>query len=125
MRYIISTVTNETLTTWKPEEFRKKYFRWTAQEVFQSTVNWADPAGTWQEWLVTNDVDEVMTEWERIKKLTGLTKADVFNGRIRWTETVYMLEADNEDEEDPNQIDLLDWHAEGYEHEPEDEWNEE
>ena len=118
MRYIISYVKNEELL-WKAEDYKRQLVRFTAQDEFQTVAAWADPAGTWQTVLVTRDPDEAMTDWERIKSLTGLTQQDVFNGRIRFRTEVYMLEADSEDFDDPNQYDLLDWHAEGYEHEPE------
>ena len=118
MRYIISYVKDEDLL-WKAEDYKRQLVRFTAQEQFETVAAWADPAGTWQTILITCDPDEAMTEWERIKALTGLTQQDVFNGRIRFRTEVYMLEADSEDFDDPNQYDLLDWHAEGYEHEPE------
>lgn len=124
MRYIISYSKDEELL-WKAEDYKRQLVRFTAQEQFETVAAWADPTGTWQTILITRDPDEVMTEWERIKSLTGLTQQDVFNGRIRFRTEVYMLEADSEDFDDPNQYDLLDWHAEGYEHEPEDEGSEE
>lgn len=115
MKYIISTVTDEIRSTWTPEEFCRHYFWWTAEETFDDVAAWADPAGTWQIILETEDEAEARAEWKRVKAETGLNEVDTMNGFMRWFETVYKFERDNEDESDPNQIELLEWHAEGFE----------
>ena len=125
MKYIISTVTDEISSTWTPEEFCHHYFYQTADKIFDKISGWADPAGTWQTLLETEDEAEALAEWKRVKAETGLNEVESVNGFMRWFETVYKFERDNEDEDDPNQIEFLDWYAEGFEHEPEDEGSEE
>ena len=124
MKYIISTAKSETVTNWTPSEFRKHYLRWTPREIFEQVTAEADPAGTWQEWLVTNDKDEAAAEMDRIKKSPWeLIKFFIHNECLGLSMTVFKLESDNEDEDDPCRISLIEFIAGEYEHEiePEDE----
>ena len=128
MKYIISTATHNEHFGLRPGEFREALLSWSARESFDEVCNYADPAGTWQEWEICYTEESARAEMARIreteKELTYAFKSPI-TGSIGYSETVFKLERDNEDEDDPNQIELLDWYAEGFEHEPEGEGSEE
>lgn len=128
MKYIISTATYTEHFGESPSIYRERYIRWSARESFEEVCNTADPAGTWQEWETCYTEESARAEMKRIreteKDLTYAFKSPI-TGYIGYSETVFKLERDNEDEDDPNQIELLDWYAEGFEHEAEDEGSEE
>ena len=126
MTYIISTAESEFNTYWKPSEYRRHYLRWKPEQVFEWVARDADPAGTWQEWGVFENKIMAEAEMNRMKHCAiASNEIDRRNGHIVIASKVFKLERDNEDENDPNQIELLDWYAEGFEHEPEDEGGEE
>ena len=127
MKYIISTATYNEHFGLRPGEFREALLSWSARESFDEVCNYADPAGTWQEWEICYTEESARAEMAHIreteKEMTYAFKSPI-TGSIGYSETVFKLERDNEDEDDPNQIELLDWYAEGFEHEPEGEGSE-
>lgn len=124
MTYIISTATYTEHFGLRPAEYREATLGWSARESFDEVCNHADPTGTWQTWWKVDDQEKARAEMNRIRETEhGLTEAfkSPITGSIGYKETVFKLEWLNDDTGD---IDLLDWHAEGFEHEPEDEGSE-
>ena len=122
MAYIISTAESEFNTYWKPSEYRRHYLRWKPEQVFEWVARDADPAGTWQNWWKVDDQDKARAELERMGKGESgswcFADTSISNGYVIITTTAIKLEWLNDDTGD---IELLDWYAEGFEHEPEDE----
>ena len=125
MTYIISTATITEHFGEKPSIYRERYISWTARDSFEEVCNTADQNGTWQTWWKVDDQEKARAEMEHIREtehgLTGTFKSPI-TGLIGYKETAWKLEWLNDDTGD---IDLLDWIAEGFEHEPEDEGSEE
>ena len=126
MTYIISTAESEFNTYWKPSEYRRHYLRWKPEQVFEWVARDADPAGTWQTWWKVDDQDKARAELERMEKGESgswrFADTSISNGYVIITITAIKLEWFNDDTGD---IELLDWYAEGFEHEPEGEGSEE
>ena len=122
MTYIISTAESEFNTYWKPSEYRRHYLRWKPEQVFEWVARDADPAGTWQTWWKVDDQDKARAELECMKKGESgswcFADTSISNDYVIITTTAIKLEWLNDDTSD---IELLDWYAEGFEHEPEDE----
>jgi hypothetical protein len=125
MTYIISTATYTEHFGLYPAEYREATLGWSARESFDEVCSHADPAGTWQTWWKVDDQDKARAEMDRIRATEhGLTEAfkSPITGFIGYKETAFKLEWLNDDTGD---VELLDWIAEGFEHEPEDEGSEE
>ena len=123
MTYIISTAESEFNTYWKPSEYRRHYLRWKPEQVFEWVARDADPAGTWQEWEVFETETAARAEFEYMKRcpIASITTF-LSDGHIVIASKVFKLERIDDPEGD---VELLDWYAEGFEHEPEDEGSEE
>ena len=128
MKYVIYTACLIEEFGWKMRDFPKRFIRWDARGSFDEVANLADQNGTWQIWLETENEVEACTEMARIKTtLPGLTTVfkSNFTGYIGYKETAFKLEAFEDGAEYPDEWELLDWHAEGFEHLPEDEGDKE
>ena len=126
MKFILSTATYTEHFGLHPAEYSESLLRWNARESFDEVAHMAGEAGTWQILAIYNgdEMHEARAAMERIRATAhGLTEAfkSPITGLIGYRETVYKLEW----VEDEGDIELLDWYAEGFEHEPEGEGSEE
>ena len=118
--YIISTATCVEHYGIKPYELAEQRISWSARDSFGDVCYEANSiGGSWQVLERFWNEDEARAQWERLKQtmagcLTRIFKSPM-TGDIGYIETAFKLERINDDTDN---IDLLDWHAEGFEHEP-------